>query len=106
MIDNTVVGVLSTSPVGITVLGAGIEVRGNRIRGLARNGDDGLAGIEVLGTDVTVDRNRVSMVPDAELGSVGIHANINESTFCSNNTAAGFFHAWAWCQDAGGNAYH
>jgi len=98
ILDNTVAGVFSDSDayvvVGILAGAPGVEVRGNRVRGL----DAFLSyGLFTTTSGVTVDANRVSAV--SATNGTGIYG-AGVLTFCSNNTVVNFDSAYTGCEAA------
>ncbi|MDN5780722.1 MAG: right-handed parallel beta-helix repeat-containing protein [Luteimonas sp.] len=108
VIDNTVEGVFATatngSSYGIMVLDTGHVALNNQVRGVVPNGTGSAYGIHVgFGSNhrKTIDGNQVISDATTAITGTGIRG---DSSFCRNNTVAGFTTAASGCEDVGGNA--
>ncbi|MDN5780723.1 MAG: right-handed parallel beta-helix repeat-containing protein [Luteimonas sp.] len=103
VIDNTVEGVFGTAPTyslfGIKLIGAGRVARNNRVRGMAPAGAGLAYGIYTGYARITFDGNHV--ISEATISGTGIRG---ATSYCRNNTVAGFTTAASGCEDVGGNA--
>ena len=104
VIDNIVSGVFASAessyPYGISVAGAGEEVRGNLVRGLLATGAGTARGIVTNGVAITLSDNRVSAsVPTPGSGIQGS----GDHTSCAGNTVVNFAINYSGCEYSSGN---
>jgi hypothetical protein len=113
IVDNIVDGVVTsgttTAVTGIEAFGNGVQVRGNRVGGLAINGGGAAFGISasIYGYQ-TIAGNHVASGGASVFGT-GINGRFDSAntaktrTFCKDNIVTGFSYAIANCLNAGGN---
>jgi hypothetical protein len=108
ILDNTVAGVAATSGGGGNAFGIGINsnpsgsVRGNRIRGVVKDGAGSAFGIDVdISSDRLALRNN-DLVGDASASSIGLSCAV-ATTRARDNVISGFATGISVCGNSTGN---
>jgi len=103
LIDNTVDGVFSATangaPIGLDAMGAGTEVRGNRVRGLVAGGTGQAIGLRMSNSGVIASGNRFT----AQVTLPGVAIQGASHGVCQDNISSRFAQLMTGCQDGGGN---